>query len=100
MDLPEVPRQLRGSDRKRCRKWREGTVMDMVTLRLESREGDRVRHVPPDAFGNAEDPLCQDGTISRFDGGRVLVKFDSHVEASGWESAQETACDPGTLLIL
>ena len=74
--------------------------MDMQTLRLETREGDRVRFVPVEANGNVDDAVCQDGTISRFDGKRVMVKFDASVEHGGWESATEVACDPAYLCVL
>ena len=73
--------------------------MDMQTLRLECRENDRVRHVPA-ASGNADDPLCQDGTISRFTQTQVLVKFDDGVARTGWDDAPEVECDPETLRVL
>jgi hypothetical protein len=74
--------------------------MDMQTLRLETREGDRVRWVPVEAQGDSEHFLCQEGTIVRFDDQRVMVKFDEEVEVAGWEAAPEVAIDPRTLLIL
>lgn len=74
--------------------------MDMKTLRLESREGDRVRWVPDEANGDANHACCQDGTISRFDGHRVMVKLDEAVERDGFDAAQEVAIDPRTLRVL
>lgn len=74
--------------------------MDMQTLLLESHEGDRVRWVPDEANGNADHDCCQDGTISRFDGQRVIVKFDKAVERDGFDAAQEVAIDPRTLRVL
>ena len=74
--------------------------MDMKTLRLESREGDRVRWVPSEANGDADHACCQDGTISRFEEQRVMIKFDESVEREGFEAAQEVAIDPRTLRIL
>jgi hypothetical protein len=75
-------------------------MMDMQTLRLETREGDRVRWVPTEANGNPDSPYCSDGTISRFDGQRVMVKFDAAAEVDGFEAAQEVAIDPRTLRVL
>jgi len=74
--------------------------MDMQTLTLETREGDRVRWVPTEARGDADDAHCQDGTITRFDGLRVMVKFDSDVGGVGWDAAQEVAINPATLRVL
>lgn len=74
--------------------------MDMQTLRLESREGDRVRWVPDEANGDADHACCQDGTISRFDGQRVMVKLDESVERDGFDAAKEVAIDPRTLRVL
>ena len=74
--------------------------MDMQTLRLESREGDRVRWVPTEAKGDPYSPYCSDGTISRFDGQRVMVKFDAAVEVDGLDGAQEVAVSPQTLRVL
>lgn len=74
--------------------------MDMETFRLETREGDRVRWVPAEANGDPDSPYCSDGTISRFDGSRVMVKFDAAVGVDGYEAAQEVAIDPRTLLVL
>ena len=74
--------------------------MDMKTLRLESREGDRVRWVPTEANGDPESAYCSDGAISRFDGQRVMVKFDAAVEVDGFDAAQEVAIDPQTLRVL
>ena len=74
--------------------------MDMQTLRLESREGDRVRWLPTEAHGDAESPYCSNGTISRFEAHRVMVKFDSAVDVDGFDAAQEVAIDPQTLRVL
>lgn len=74
--------------------------MDMTTLRLATREGDRVRHVPVVACGNADDERCQDGTITRFTDTQVLVKLDVSVEHSGWYAAPEAACDAELLRVL
>ena len=74
--------------------------MDMQTLRLETREGDRVRWVPMEANGDPESPYCSDGTISRFDSERVMVKFDAAVGVDGWDGAREVAVSPQTLLVL
>lgn len=56
------------------------------------REGGRVRWVPKEAGGDPESPYCADGTISRLDGRRAMVKFD--------DAAQEVAIDPRTLRVL
>jgi len=74
--------------------------MDMQTLRLAAREGDRVRWVPTEADGDVNSAYCSDGTISRFDGLRVMVKFDATVDVHGFEAAQEAAIDPQTLRVL
>ncbi len=74
--------------------------MDMQTLRLETREGDRVLWVPEEAKGDPEHVLCQQGTITRFDGQRVMMKFDEAVEGAGWDGAPEVAIDPRTLRVL
>ena len=74
--------------------------MDMQTLRLETQEGDRVLWVPDEAGGDPEHSLCQEGTITRFDGERVMVKLDSEVDSAGWDAANEVAIDPRTLRIL
>ena len=74
--------------------------MDMKTLMLESRAGDRVRWVPDEATGDPNHPFCQDGTISRFDGQRVMIKFDAAVEIDGFDAAQEVAVDPRTVRVL
>lgn len=74
--------------------------MDMQTLRLESREGDRMLWVPEEAKGDPEHFLCQQGTITRFDGQRVMMKFDEEVEGAGWDAAPEVAIDPRTLRVL
>ena len=74
--------------------------MDMQTLMIESREGDRVRWVPTEANGDADHACCQDGTISRFDGQRVMVKLDEAVERDGFDAAQEVAIDPRTVRVL
>lgn len=74
--------------------------MDMQTLRLESREGDRVLWVPEEAKGDPEHFLCQEGAITRFDGQRVMIKFDEEVEGAGWDAAAEVAIDPRTLRVL
>lgn len=74
--------------------------MDMKTLRLETREGDRMLCVPTEAAGNPEHHLCQECTITRFHGDRVMVKFDEDVEGAGWDSAPEVALDPRELRIL
>lgn len=74
--------------------------MDMKTLRLVSREGGRVRWVPIEADGDAEHPCCRDGTISRFDGQRVMVKFDDLVERVGFDAATVAAIDPRNLRVL
>ncbi len=75
-------------------------AMDMQTLRLETREGDRVRWVPTQANGDPNSAYCSDGTISRFDGQRVMVKLDAAVEVDGFEAAQEVAIDPQALRVL
>jgi hypothetical protein len=74
--------------------------MDMHTLRLETREGDRVRWVPTEANGDPESPYCSDGTISRFEGQRVMVKFDAAVAVDGFDAANEVAVAPQTLRVL
>jgi hypothetical protein len=74
--------------------------MDMQILKLKTREGDRVIWVPMEANGNPDSPHCSCGTISRFDGKRVMVKFDAAVEVDGFEAAQEVAIDPRTLRVL
>lgn len=74
--------------------------MDMQTLRIESREGARVRWVPTEADGNPESPYCSDGTISRFEAHRVLVKFDAAVAVDGFDAAREVAIDPQSLRVL
>lgn len=74
--------------------------MDMQTLRLESREGDRVRWVPDEANGDANHACCQDGTITRFDGQRLMVKFDDAVERDGFDAAKEVAIGPRTVRVL
>jgi hypothetical protein len=74
--------------------------MDMQTLRLEPREGERVLWVPKEANGNPEHFLCQAGTITRFDGERVMVKFDEAVQGPHWNTAPEVAIDPRTLRVL
>lgn len=74
--------------------------MDMKTLRLETREGDRVRWVPTEANGDPDSPYCSDGTISRFCGQRVMVKFDAAVEVDGFDVAQEVSIDPRTIRVL
>lgn len=74
--------------------------MDMQTLMIESREGDRVRWVPTEANGDADHACCQDGTISRFDRQRVMVKLDEAVERDGFDAAQEVAIDPRTVRVL
>ena len=74
--------------------------MNMQTLRLETREGDRVLWVPSEAEGNVEHFLCKSGIITRFDDKRVMMKFDEDVHSVGWESATEVAIDPRTLRVL
>jgi hypothetical protein len=74
--------------------------MDMKPLMLESREGDRVRWVPDEANGDANHACCQDGTISRFDGQRVMIKLDEAVERDGFDDAQEVAINPRTVRVL
>ena len=74
--------------------------MDMQTLRLETREGDRVLWVPEEAGSDPKHHLCQEGTITRFDGRRVMIKFDEDVEGAGWDGAKEVAIDPRTLRVL
>lgn len=78
----------------------ERNDMDMHRLMLATREGDRVRWVPTEAEGDANSPYCSDGTISRFDGQRVMVKFDYAVEVDGFEAANEVAVAPQTLRVL
>lgn len=75
--------------------------MDMKTLRLETREGDRVLWVPKEAeaIGPAH-YLCREGTIVAFEPQRVLVKLDEEVDIAGWDDAKVTAIDPRTLRIL
>lgn len=84
----------------RCCSETKETTMDMKTLRLESREGDRVRWVPEEANGDTDHACCQDGTISRFDGRRVMVKIDETVARHGFDGAQEVAVDPRTVRVL
>jgi hypothetical protein len=74
--------------------------MDMKTLQLETREGDRVLWVPEEAKGDPDHHLCQEGTIVAFEGQRVLIKFDEEVEGAGWDGAPAVAIDPHTLRIL
>ena len=74
--------------------------MDYKTLRLETKEGDRVRYVPGHAHGDRHHSDCEDGTISSFGPDNVRVRFYKQVAKLGWEGTTAQACTPEDLVVL
>lgn len=70
----------------------------MKTRRFKTR--DRVRFVPVEACGDFDANCCSDGTISRLEPRRVMVKFDVSVALYGWDGATEVACNPSYLHVV
>lgn len=62
--------------------------------------GDRVRYVPYHANGDAQDPSCEDGTVSSQNGTFVFVRFDRQVKVLGWSGTTSQGCDPQCLMFL